>query len=130
MLAAADQNGFTYVWNMSTKQPAYGPLQDLQTDGGVESVAFSPNGQLVVTGDGNGYVNVWNPDTGKFDNAPGDSGAMAITALAFSPDSNTLITGDSNGTIAFWPTDSMQDSGTGQHLDPAGRGRRNDPVES
>ena len=43
---------------------------DTGTDGGVNGVAFSPDGKLLASADGDGTVRLWNPATGQPVGAP------------------------------------------------------------
>jgi WD40 repeat protein len=72
----------------------------------VNSVAFSPDGTMLATGDGSQYggesggaATVWDLATGKRVNFV--TGAQ-VNSVAFSPDSKTLATGDSDGAAVLW----------------------------
>ncbi len=112
LLAAADQDGYTFVWN-SQWRPPYPPVKDDHTDGGVLAAAFSPDGGLLVTGDGNASVNIWYAftggiPTGKPLNIVRDPWNQPVTALAFSPDGKILVVGDKAGYISIWKTSTLQ----------------------
>jgi len=89
-------------WNAAT-----GQLVDTVLDPGgkaVNSVAFSPDGKTLATGDANGSINLWDIATGNTsaimtDPASGDQG---VGAVAFSPDGQILAVGDTNGTTYLW----------------------------
>jgi hypothetical protein len=73
----------------------------LQHQGQVEAVAYSPDGQSVVTGSFDGTVRVWNTTTGQ------SLGAALrhqgpVRAVAFSPDGRTILTGSDDKTARLW----------------------------
>jgi serine/threonine protein kinase/WD40 repeat protein len=87
---------------------------------GVNSVAFSPNGQTLAVGDGNGNAYLWNTATNRVTatlTSP-DTGA-SVSALAFTADGETLAEGDDNGGTYLWSTatrtntESLNDPGSG-----------------
>lgn len=67
----------------------------------VTSLAFSPDGVLLATGDRNGGLYVWESGTGnEFYNFRGPE--QRIAALAWRGDSNLLAAGSEDGTITWW----------------------------
>ncbi|MCB2051422.1 MAG: SH3 domain-containing protein, partial [Novosphingobium sp.] len=67
----------------------------------VSSIAFSSDGRLIVSGDSDGNVIVWNEKTAKqlrtFKNS-----AKSITALAFSPDGRRVAVGSDDSSARVW----------------------------
>jgi WD40 repeat protein len=72
----------------------------------VNGVAFSPDGRLLATADGNGTMQLLNSANGQLvasssaDTGPGGS----VNAVAFGPDGRLLATANSNGTVQLWFT--------------------------
>ena len=66
----------------------------------VNSVAFSPDGREVATGDANGNAYLWSAATGQRTSIlpTGDK----VFAVAFSPDGTLVATGDKNGSTGVW----------------------------
>ena len=110
LLATAGSDGYVRLWNPATGQPAGAPLLahigtlptgDLEAWSDV--VAFSPDGKLLATAGGDGYVRLWNPATGHLVGAPLKADPRdGVNAVAFSPDGKLLASGDMGGTVRLW----------------------------
>jgi WD40 repeat protein len=69
--------------------------------GSVWSVAFSPDGKILATGDGNGTAQLWNPATGQQIRSL-TTGSDLVWSVTFSPDGKILATGDDNSKAQLW----------------------------
>jgi WD40 repeat protein/tetratricopeptide (TPR) repeat protein len=78
---------------------AGGPLKH---GGAVVALAFSPNGELLLTGCSAGTARLWDVASGKPRLALEHKGA--VVAVAFSPDGQTIVTGSWDGTARVWKT--------------------------
>ncbi len=87
------------LWDLTTRRPVGRLLTD---DGGViTSVAWSPDGGQVVTGDSRGEVRLWDAATGGLLAGPLRHGDM-VNGVAFSPDGRTVVTGSRDQTARLW----------------------------
>ena len=69
---------------------------------GRKAVAYSPDGELIASGDADGNVFVWAADTGDVVGEPFDAGVGAIHAIAFAPEGGTLAIGGERGSVSAW----------------------------
>jgi len=87
------------------QQQQRGILPGDPSNGGVNTVAFSPDSHLLAAAYGDGYVRLWNPVTGQAVGAPlpADTGPVGgVYGLAFSPDGKLLATPDAAGYVRLW----------------------------
>jgi WD40 repeat protein len=74
------------------------------TGGGVNGVAFSPDGKLLATAGEQGIIQVWSL-AGQEVGVPfsADTGrGGSVNGVAFSPDGKLLATADANGSVRTW----------------------------
>ncbi|MBM80945.1 MAG: hypothetical protein CMJ78_10165 [Planctomycetaceae bacterium] len=73
----------------------------------ITAVAFSPNSQMLATGDSDGRLRLWDMDEGCQINVF-EKHNDRIRSVAFSPDGTLLATGDQNGVVKLWNVASRQ----------------------
>jgi WD40 repeat protein len=108
------------VWDVETRQP-HGP--EIELDHDARSLAFSPDGRLLVTTEGEygnsapmdtaTSVHVWDVASRTPVDLPLEGHAVSVNAVAFSPDGEVFATGDNDGTVV------LHDSRTGATVGPS-----------
>lgn len=112
-LASCDYDSIL-LWDIDTATPR----STFKTDFGLRTLAFSPNGKLLASGDDDGIVCLWNATVQQQGFAGRISQHLSalklkkhkadIAALAFSPDGKMLLSGSVDGTIRAWDTTTGQ----------------------
>jgi WD40 repeat protein len=86
-------------------------LATLAAGGEPRSVAFSPDGRLLATGQTNGTAVLRETDGWRRVGRPLAHSGFLLS-VRFSPDGRTLATSSSDGTIALWDVDSRKQIGS------------------
>ena len=92
------------LWNAQTGEP-------LATFSGhtwiIGALAFSPDGETLISGGWNDMIKVWSVETGE-PRVTLQGHVDWVSVVAFSPDGSTLASGSSNHTIQLWDMDSQR----------------------
>ena len=124
IVAVGGQDGAARLWDVATGKQIGNPLTSNplasntfaggSPPNGVNSVAFSPDGQILAAGDEDGKVRLWDVATGQqIGNAltgnPLTGATGASISIAFSPDGKTLVTGSTDGRVRLWNVGFLAD---------------------
>jgi WD40 repeat protein len=75
---------------------------------GMDALAFSPDGKTLATGSNEGFVRLWDIETGEAYRTWQPSERGAIESVAYSPDGKILATGNTEGNIMLWDAESAK----------------------
>jgi WD40 repeat protein len=92
------------MWDAATGQPVGEPLRG---DEGVSSVAFSLDGQRVVSGSWDKTLRLWDAATGQPVGEPLRGHEEAVVSVAFSPDGQRIVSGSEDETLRLWAAGNM-----------------------
>jgi WD40 repeat protein len=117
-LVSAGADGVAYLWRRLTtaaRPTALGERSSL-----MESLAISPDGRTIATGNAEGQVILW--DAAQSDVRSSDRPKLAghdgtVTGISYGPSGDVIITADADGTVRLWAADSGLDPlGTLGHI--------------
>jgi WD40 repeat protein/serine/threonine protein kinase len=74
---------------------------------GITSVAFSPDGMRVLTGNWDNTARVWDAETGQ-EKATLKGHTAQVNRVAFSPDGKRVLTGGGDSTVRVWDAETGQ----------------------
>jgi WD40 repeat protein len=98
---APPADGTVRLWNTATGKL----IRSVENN--VDAIAFSPNGKLLATGDGNGAIQLWSANTGQLTSTiqSADPKSGGVQDLAFSPNGKFLASDEANNeNIRLWNT--------------------------
>ena len=86
----------------------------------VRSVAFSPDGQRIVSGSYDNTLRLWDANTGAAIGQPLEGHGGEVLSVAFSPDGQRIVSGSDDNTLRLW--DANTGAAIGQPLEGHGGG--------
>jgi WD40 repeat protein len=95
-----------------------GRITTLEADGGVQAVAFSPDGRMLATAGDDNKVTLWDRRQLKRLEPQLTGHRDEIVSLDFSPDGRMIVTGGGDSTVRLWAVGSHRQVGpplTGHH---------------
>ena len=90
-------DSYLYQWSTVSGSLIWGPLSGHADD--VASVAFSPDGKCIASGDDGGEIRVWDTASGYKMFSPHQRHMGSINAIVFTSDGNHIVTGALDYTI-------------------------------
>jgi WD40 repeat protein len=124
ILASGGWEGAVILWDPQSRQPIGEPLgrhlsgvssaECYYRSGGScqrPHIAFSPDGRILASEDGDGSVTLWDPQRHQQIGKPLRGHGSRVLSMAFSPDSKILALGSGDGTVILWDPQRHQQIG-------------------
>ncbi|RIK71647.1 peptidase C14 [candidate division KSB1 bacterium] len=103
-LSKADQysagNNVIILWDVGTGRQIGQPFEGHKV--GVTKVAFSPNGEIMASGDESGIIILWDLITGQQNGGPLISQSGEVSCIAFSPDGRIMASNSNKNSIVLF----------------------------
>ena len=122
VLAAGYEDGSLILWDLNAGQ-TLGHPRGSESEAGVWSLAFSPDGQMLAAGIADGTILLWDVTTQQQIGSVTQGHHGVVSSVAFGPNGATLVSGGADGAIIFWTSDLLQQqaSMTQAHVAPVWR---------
>jgi WD40 repeat protein len=119
LLAGGSSDGSVWIWSVATRQPVGPPLigghsapdNRVSNTDVLNSVAFSPDGQLLASGGADQKVRLWNVASRSLVMPPLEGHDDIVDTVAFSHDGKRLASAGWDRTIRLWDPTSGQPAG-------------------
>jgi WD40 repeat protein len=99
-------------WNAASGWPTERLQAFKGHTGSVNSVGFSPDGKLIVSGSDDSTIRFWDSQTGQPIGTPFKGHTGLVNSVAFSPDGKSIVSGSHDSTIRFLDSQSGKSIGT------------------
>lgn len=100
------RSGKISFWDIADKQWIGNPI--IAHTNWVDSLAFSPDDSLLVSGSSDDTIQIWDRKTNQKIGIPFLGHTGKINAIAFSPDGKTLASAGNDGMIILWDIETHQ----------------------
>ena len=77
-------------------------ILSFETEAKVNSLAFSPDGEVIITGLSNANLQLWKTMDGSLIRSFDSQNSESITSAAFSPDGSVVAASSSDGNVTLW----------------------------
>ena len=102
-----DGEGRIQSWNWNSRRKIKSFIaQGSSNRSPINSLAFSPDGKILVSGGDDNSIKLWDVDSGKDLNSGKHS--ARVRTVAFSPDGKLIASGDDSGIIKIWDVKTME----------------------
>ncbi|KIO01502.1 hypothetical protein M404DRAFT_149928, partial [Pisolithus tinctorius Marx 270] len=105
-----DYDNTVRVWDAKSGNQIGSPLKGHSN--WVTSVAFSPDGNRIVSASGDKTLRVWDAKSGNQIGSPLKGHTEDVTSVAFSPDGNRIVSGSWDNTMRVWDAKSGDQIGS------------------
>jgi len=68
----------------------------------VRSVAYSPDGQRIISGSSDSTIRIWGAETGVAVGEPLEGHAYTVQSTTYSPDGQHIVSGSNDQTVRMW----------------------------
>lgn len=99
------QTAEVILWDVASRQPQPGPAGQ---KGIAWSVAFSPDGNTLALGTGEGIVKLWDMKNHKAAGEPLTRHEGIFATVAFSPDGKILASGSGDKMVTLWDLEARE----------------------
>ena len=100
-IVSGTDSGMVKVWTILDPDGSSTVTVEAVPSGGVRSLAWSPDGSMIVAG-GNGDITVYDADTLGILSQEVNAHAGRVNDVAFSPDSSKIASGGNDGALKLW----------------------------